>query len=182
MDYGQGSQFAGSDNQPFFTAGTGNISPSQNYFESAENLDLTNPSSWNRPRDYREIGNRAFMSPNDLQDSTEETLSQQGQSHNQAPHMDTPPTDYQNNHEITPTMPPMASTTSEKTPTTYDKQSIRSDGDRISSHTIVEIKQAISKLSQTDDVADFYVTIRGSKDSPGMLQDYLKNSYNREVA
>lgn len=190
MDYGRNSQFSGDNNQPFFTAGAGNVSPNANYFESENNLDLTNQNSWSQAqnyqgyqnqhdyRDYRGIGSRAIM-PSEVIE-TRPAFSEQGTDPNTPAAPESPSPD--------PFMPPNAPALDAPLPSqpeaepTHHHHLIHADGDHISKTAIAEINQAIAKLSQTDNVSDFYATIRGGKDTPGMLQDYLKNSYNREVA
>lgn len=186
MDYGRNSQFTGNNNQPFFTAGAGSISPNANYFESENNLDLTNQVSWDQAqdyrnhRDYRGIGNRAIMPPG--------VTEAQPDFSEQATNPNSPLPIGNESLGVDPLMPPNISAPDMTLPgqavaePTHQHHLIHADSDHISKSTVEEVNQAIARLSQTDNAADFYATIRGSKDAPGMLQDYLKNSYNREVA
>ena len=175
MDYGHNEQ-SGS-NQPFFTAGVGTESPSQNTIESENNLDLTNQHSWLENQSLQNIGNKAITSPNDIAESTGQAISQEA-LHQSGPASET----------ISVSLPPditMNNTTDFNglSPTTesYNPNNIRTKGEHLSSDTVAEIDHQITKLNQTGNVSDFYTSIRGSQNIPGMMRQNLKNSYNREV-
>ena len=152
MDYGQSSQLPG-NKQPFFTAGAGSISPNLNNFESENNLDLTNESTWEQPEsehDYRGIGNSAInpfdneLQGNSNQENTD--LEAQGKAAQIA--------------EIDPLMPP----SSEPLEANSFHRPIHPsmDGEHLSRTTLNEVHQAVAKLNQTGDAAGFYDTIRGA--------------------
>ena len=159
------------DNQPFFTAGVGNLPESQNTFEAENNLDLSseNNASWLPDRDPRSLGNKAIFSSNT------EILT---------PKLEESSIEVQQPIEITP--PPLYPT--EEMPKEeikephFDSKAIITQGDHVSHATLTEIDRTIGKLSKTGDAASFYAAIRGDENTPGMVRDNLKNSFGREVA
>ena len=171
MDYGQKGQ--PSDEPQFFTAGVGDIPADQNLYGAEDNLDLTNETiSWAPDRDARSLGNKAIF-------STKESAPQDGVISSEQL------------HEMVDLAPPPGFPTSNldssdvapaPTAISFNPKLIRTDGDRISRTAILEVNNVISKLSQTGNAADFYASVRGDADHPGMVRSNLKNSYNREVA
>jgi hypothetical protein len=63
----------------------------------------------------------------------------------------------------------------------FDPKLIRTEGDKISRATLVEVEKTEAKFYQTGDTAEFYASIRGDENNPGMVRNNLKNSFNREV-
>lgn len=161
------------DNQPFFTAGVGNLPEEQNSFEAENNLDLDNTgnASWMPNRDPRSLGSQAIYSSNN------EVLT---------PSLEEAPEKEQSLAEITP--PPMFPTPDmaiEPEPAKeahFDSKAIRTEGDHVSHSALVEIEHTIAKLNKTGDISSFYVAIRGDENTPGMVRDNLKNSFGRDVA
>ena len=176
MYYGQNNQYAGNNNQPFFTAGAGNVSPNPNYFESEHNLDLTNQNNWNQPRDFRGLGSKAIYAPEAIsgQDDLMEQKPQGGLAAENAVN--------KSNDSITPPLSHSGAPAETSSAISYRPHLIHADKEHLSSDTMGEINEAIAKLSQTDNISDFYSAIRGNETAPGMSQEYLKNSFSREVA
>ena len=163
MDYSQKGQPLKTD-QGFFTPGVGNTPENQNIFEPEDNLNLNN---WSLERDHRNIGSKVIGSPEnlgkdrELPDIPQEKVAQEELGEIAAELV--PP-------EITPSVP------------AFNPNLIRTEGDRINGATLSEIDHVESKLKQTGNAADFYATIRGDDNNPGMMRGNLKNSFNREVA
>ncbi len=160
------------DNQPFFTAGVGNLPENQNSFEAENNLDLSSPdnASWLPNRDPRNLGNRAIFSSNNeiLTPSIEEIQEEVEQT----PAELTPPPMFPTEEIITEPAPEPQ----------FDASVIKTKGDRVSHATLAEIDRTISKLNKTGDINSFYVAIRGDENTPGMVRNNLKNSFGRDVA
>ena len=170
MDYSQKGQLT---NEPgsFFTPGVGNIPANQNTYEKENNLDLTNDQTpWNVDKasseNIRAIGNRAISSSENITDSRAESQPLEEIIESVAPQdMVTPPVSENIIEKIS-----------------YDASLIRTDGDRINKSAISEVSSVISEFNQTGNTANFYATVRGDDEHPGMVRANLKNSYNREVA
>lgn len=168
MDYGQKGQSKDTD-PAFFTAGVGNIPAEQNTFEAENNLDLTNQAdTWAPERNHQTIGSRAM------------NLSRQSESHITREELEerfrdvidlAPP----------PTPAPEVEGAAQPVTTTFSVTDIRTEGDHINSAAIREVDSTLLKLSQTGNISDFYATIRGDDNHPGMVRANLKNSFNREV-
>lgn len=174
MYYGQNNQYTG-NNQPFFTAGAGNVSPNPNYFESENNLDLTNQNNWNQPRNLRELGSKAIYAP--------EAISSQDNPMEQKPQGElvTEDTAGKSNDSIMPPTPNFGAPAETSSAISYHPHLIHADKEHLSSDTMGEINESIARLNQTDNIFDFYSAIRGDESTPGMSQEYLKNSFNREA-
>ena len=174
MDYGHKGQ---SDyTQPFFTAGVGVESPFQNTTEPENNLDLTNQHSWSEDQSFQSIGNKAITLPNDIPDNSEQLSNQEVLSPsvpiNETVNASLPPGMIMNNAPEASDFSPVES---------YDSKIIRTKGEHLTKDTVAEIDHQITKLKQTGNVSDFYTSIRGNQNTPGMMRQNLKNSYNREV-
>ncbi|MBO4276662.1 hypothetical protein J5868_03110 [Candidatus Saccharibacteria bacterium] len=170
MDYSQKGQLA---NEPssFFTPGVGNIPANQNTYEEENNLDLTNDQTpWNVDKasseNIRAIGNRAISSSENIAESRAESQPLGEMIESVVPQdMVTSPASENIIEKIS-----------------YDASLIRTDGDRINKSAISEVSSVISEFNQTGSTANFYATVRGDDEHPGMVRANLKNSYNREVA
>ena len=170
MDYSQ-KGLPTTEPNDFFTSGVGDIPADQNIYEKENNLDLTsNQSIWNNSKisgeSVRNLGNMAISSSESLTE-----LRGGGQLLKEM---------------VEPMASPAVSTPSvpndimEKI--SFDASLIRTDGDRINKSAIKEVGSVISEFTNTGNAADFYATVRGDDEHPGMVRVNLKNSYNREVA
>lgn len=169
MDYGHNNQSAPrwQQEQPFFTAGNGNLPIDQSYSAPEDDIDLTHQSTWERPDLLREIGGIVVDAPKS------EEFEQ-----NTAQEVEKP-----NNQSIVPAMATIHGANSARDERVqYNRHAIRTEGDHLSKQATEELNQAISRLSQTHDAATFYATIRGDDVIPGMVRDNIKNSFNREVS
>lgn len=172
MDYTRKGQSV-YEPKDFFTSGVGDIPANQNTFESENNLDLTNnQTSWDQGeirQNVRSIGNTAISTPEVLKSGEQDYLEYQP-------------------HEMVeviapPNMEPSDAIIKDAISAVhFDPKLIRTDGDRIGKTALTEVDNVIQGLNQTGDAADFYATVRGDNNHPGMVRANLKNSYNREVA
>ena len=155
--------------QDFFTVGVGSNSANANNFEAENNLDLTS-GAWVGPssdRNLRNIGNSAINS--------QEAPSPQGEA----------PSSMEFGQIIDLAMPPnlaQQDTKSIKTAKPADiveaslNTHVIKTKDRLDPAGVKEIDNAIIKLNQTGNVADFYDTARNA------MEVNLDNSYNRKLA
>ena len=175
MDYKNQSGNQPDPGQAFFTPGAGDVSPLNNNVEPENNLDLTNTSaSWSAPESVEPI--REALNPQEIT-SPGDILN-----------TPIPDTEMKNglgetiDVDLPPAMQALPSETPEVLPAAvFDEKLIRTEGDSIDKKALPEINKAISELEKTGNTADFYTTVRGDKDNPGMLGSNLKNSYNREL-
>ena len=176
MDYKNQGQKV--QEQSFFTAGAGNASPTDNNFESENNLDLTNQlASWSAEQSIMQPGEFPITQPNTVPGdiltaptSSVEATSGLGETID----ADLPPTMQALPIEPTPVELPV-----------FDEKLIRTDGDHINKKALPEINHAIDKLEKTGNAADFYTSVRGDREdpqkTPGMLGANMK-SFNEEIA
>ena len=168
MDYKNQDGSFGDSGQAFFTAGVGNTSSSENSFEPENNLDLTNDAaSWgtnSMEHTRRAIGNQAISSMGEA----DAPFGEAGPSDEMGKVIDI---------DLPPTAQPEAPEPSNVVP--FDSHRIRTKGDHIDRGALVEINHVIREFNQTNNAADFYTEVRGSKDQPGMLDSNLENSYGR---
>lgn len=73
--------------------------------------------------------------------------------------------------QITPIGAPVA----QKTEVPYNSTNIRTTGDHLEKSSIAEVDNAVSRLSQTGNLSDFYDEIRS------MTETNLNNSFNRKL-
>ena len=167
MDYRSSTQ-PDNKEQPFFTAGVGNAPASQNISEN--NIDLTNQAAkWGFTatpgHDLQNIGNQAIFSAestNDTEDGLNSILEPDVPKLGEI--VDTEPTaPIKQSSEGTATIPQ------------FNQSAISTDGDHLAKSAIAEVDSAMAKFSQTRRPAAFYDEIRG------MMEQNLKNSFNREL-
>ena len=171
MDYK--NQSGNQPEQPFFTPGAGNASPLNNNVEAENNLDLTNTAaSWSSPESVEQA--QGALSP--------EGITSSGDI------LNTPlPDEIKNglgetiDADLPPTMQALPQNPTPEASSVFNEKLIRTEGDSIDKKALPEIAKAIDVLDKTGNTADFYTTVRGDKDNPGMLGSNLKNSYNREL-
>ena len=182
MDYGQPMQSSGTNQEAdFFTSGAGTNSENENTFEAENNLDLTNTQShWGASpeRNPRNLGNSAITSSGEATPVSRPEIPKfpeapraANESLNTAPELG----------QIVPAMPPgyayespSQNTTSDATPG-FDEAALKT-ADRLDSRAVKIVDDAIAKLNQDGNIADFYDTARG------MMETHLDNSYNRKLA
>ena len=63
----------------------------------------------------------------------------------------------------------------------YNKNNIRTTGDHLEKSAISEVDNVINELNQTGDLNSFYNEIRGTDETPGMMEVNLGNSFNRKL-
>lgn len=183
MDYGQPMQPSSSTNQEpdFFTSGAGTNSEDENTFEAENNLDLTNTQShWGASpeRNPRNIGNSAITSSSEATPVSRPEIPQfpeaprtTSESLNTTPELG----------QIVPTMPPgytyepPSQDTAPDAIPEFDESALKT-ADRLDSRAVKIVDNAIAKLNQDGNIADFYNTARG------MMETHLDNSYNRKLA
>ena len=171
MDYQDAKK---SQEQAFFTAGAGSTSFADNTFDSENNLDLTTKGA-------------ASWSPESPEQRQELVANKTGTMHEDVANILTDKIDTSGklgetiDVDLPPTMQALPADPAPSTLPVFNEGLIRTDGDHIDKKALPEINSAIEKLNQTGNTADFYTTIRGDKDHPGMLGSNLKNSYNREL-
>ena len=163
MDYSQKGQ---TNSQAFFTAGVGDTPVEQN--NTGESL---NTSSWSPdfelPDNSREIGGRAIQLSKERAEIEAASKQLMEEELKKAAVLLQPQAPAP---EAMPNVIPV-----------FDPKMIRTEGDKISRETLVEVGKTEAKFYQTGDTAEFYASIRGDENNPGMVRNNLKNSFNREV-
>ncbi|MBR3264255.1 hypothetical protein IKF94_03460 [Candidatus Saccharibacteria bacterium] len=173
MDYkNQGQQ--GSQEQAFFTAGAGSISPDKNSFGAENNLDLSNQTaSWSTETTEQP----QELTANQTDTTTNETLSDQKSNNGLGETIDA---------DLPPTMQALSTDSAPANPPVFNEKLILTRGDRIDKKALQETYKTIDKLEKDKNTADFYYLVRGDKnnpeDNPGLLGSNLDNSFNRKIA
>ena len=171
MDYKNQSGNQSDPGQAFFTPGAGDVSPLDNNVEPENNLDLTNTStSWSASESVEPI--KEALTPQEITPSGDIL---------DAPLPDTESLSETIDAVLPPDMQALPPDSTSAPVPVFDEKLIHTEGDSINKRALPEINNAISKLEKTGNTADFYTTVRGDKDNPGMLGSNLKNSYNREL-
>lgn len=177
MDYKNQSGNQPDPGQAFFTPGAGDVSPLKNNVEPENNLDLTNTStSWPASESVEPI--KEALNPQEITPPGDM--------------LNTPMPDIEMKNGLGETidadLPPAAMQASPPNPTpkvlpvaAFDEKLIRTEGDSIDREALPEIDRAINNLGKTGNTADFYTTVRGDNDKPGMLGSNLENSYGRKL-
>lgn len=165
---------------PYFTAGAGNMSPEANDFEPENNLDEEN---WQRSLEISTPVN--LPSPEDVRSKTEnQTTLNTINSDNLTLDGSTElgrivSTDYPSK---TTSVPDSQNTSLNTTATVFNPTNIRTTGDRLEKSAIPEVDNVINELNQTGNLNNFYEEIRGTGDEKlGMLGANLNNSFNRKL-
>ena len=183
MDYGQPMQSNGvNPDLEFFTSGAGTNSEDENTFEAENNLDLTNAQShWGTSpdRNPRGIGNSAINS------SHEATPVPRPETPKfpEAPHITSEtPSSTPELGQIVPAMPPGydyepsdQTAANPEANQAFDETALKTT-DKLDLRAVKIVDDAIAKLNQDGNIADFYNTARG------MMETHLDNSYNRKLA
>ena len=195
MDFGHNGKDASrrdsASEQPFFTAGQGNIVPERNDFEPENNIDLSNTETTWEITDSTPVP-KAIFSPNTPESSSNTSESVLGHLETQAKPQDAisrpeQETISEETLKMPPSLPdfisdaPGSLDTFESKNVNFSEHSIRTEGDRLSKAALKEVESTISAFESTGNVADFYSAIRGDAKHPGMMQANLKNSFGREV-
>ena len=155
----------GNTENPYFTAGEGNISPDVN----AEPDNSLDEKEWQRALE--------ISAPVDLPPIEAPTASPQLEPAKAGTFNTETPIEL---GQITPITPPIDSTKSE-TPSKYNSTNIRTTGDRLAKTSISEINSAINELNQTGNLSNFYDEIRGTDEKAGMMEANLHNSFGRKL-
>lgn len=178
----------GNIENPYFTAGVGNISPDVNgdlgnsidKEDWERSLEISAPVGMPAPEQITntEIANTEDAGLYSAENITPDSPAPKAQENQTIKTLENP---YELG-QITPMGAPVdPSNPALAKPQKYNPVNIRTTGDYLEKSTIPEIDNIIEELSQTGDLNNFYDEIRGTDEKPGMMETNLQNSFNRKL-
>lgn len=177
----------GNTENPYFTAGAGNILPEvnddlENSIDKEEwqrSLEISTPAGMPTPE---QIANTEIASTEDagLYTAENPTSNDSTSTPQESKIIKMPENPYELG-QIAPADPISPKNPTPEAPRKYNVANIKTTGDKLEKSTIPEVDNVISELNQTGNIKNFYDEVRGTNEKPGMMEANLRNSYHREL-